>query len=105
MNHDEKQDHGRPGRRDKRVPGRKYPTRSYATTPWAEEALDYLMEATTYPSKAAMLPPAVLALVAATVSSLERDGQDGDAELITKGRELLRRFTSQDPAMRAALNG
>lgn len=105
MNHNEKMDHGRPGRGDKRVPGRKYPTRSYATTPWAEEALDYLMEATTYPSKAAMLPPAVLALVAATVSSLERDGQDGDAELVAKGRELLRRFTSQDPAMRAALNG
>ena len=105
MNHDEKMDHGQLGRKDKRASGRKYPTRSYATTPWAEEALDYLMEATTYPSKAAMLPPAVLALVAATVSSLERDGQDGDAELIAKGRELLRRFTSQDPAMRVALNG
>lgn len=90
--------------REKLPKGRKFATRSYATTPWAEEALDYLLEATTYPSKAAMLPPAVLALVAATVSALERDGQDADLETLARGRDLLRKYTSQDPAMRVALD-
>lgn len=83
---------------------RKTPVRSYSTTPWAEEALDYLLEATTYPSKAAMLPPAVLALVGATVTAMEKDGPDADLELLEKGRELLRRYASQDPAMRVALD-
>ena len=84
--------------------GRKFATRSYATTPWAEDALDYLLEATTYTSKASMLPPAVLALVAATVSTLEKDGQDADLGLLAKGRDLLKKYASQDPAMRVALD-
>lgn len=80
-------------------------SRSYATTPWAEEALDYLLEATTYTSKASMLPPAVLALVAATVSTMEKDGADVDQGLLDRGRALLRKYLAQDPALRVALNG
>lgn len=86
------------------LPRKTLPSRSYATTPWAEEALEYLLEATNYPSKAAMLPPAVLALVAATVSTIERDGDEAYAELLAKGRSLLRKYASQDPAMRVALD-
>lgn len=83
---------------------RKFATRSYATTPWAEEALDYLLEATTYTSKASMLPPAVLALVAATISTMEKDGPEADQALLARGRDLLRKYLAQDPAMRVALD-
>jgi hypothetical protein len=58
----------------------------------------YILEVTEYRSRAALLTPAILALLATVVSSLERDGADADLVILAKGQDLLKEYTRKDPA-------
>lgn len=76
---------------------RKNQPRSFVSTPWTDRAIDYILDVTDYRSRASLLTPAILALLTLVVSTIEKDGLQEDAEILEKGREILRKYARMDP--------
>lgn len=78
---------------------------SMISSEWTDQAMAFLLDATDYRNRASLLTPAVLALLAVTVASMERDSDiSPEDELLVRGRAILKDYGRRNPASQVGRN-